>query len=57
LKKSSTPQGVTANKRQVQNMEENGMTAGEVLNIWDELTRRGWTAEEILDFIRKVASK
>ena len=37
------------NKRQVQTMEENGMTAGEVLNIW--------TAEEILDFIRKVASK
>lgn len=33
------------------------MTAGEVLSIWDELTRRGWTAEEILDFIRKVASK
>ena len=48
---------MTANKRQVQNMEENGMTAGEVLNIWDEITRRGWTAEEILDFIRKVASK
>lgn len=38
-------------------MEGNGMTAGEVLRIWDYLTRAGWTTEQILDFLREVASK
>lgn len=38
-------------------MEGNGITAGEVLRIWDYLTRAGWTTEQILDFLREVASK
>lgn len=38
-------------------MEENGMTAGEVLKLWDELKREGWTDEKIIDLIRKVANK
>lgn len=33
------------------------MTASEVLKLWDELTRKGWPPEEILDLLRKVASK
>lgn len=59
LKKSSTPQGVTAkiHIRQGKQMEDNGMTAGEVLKIWDELKREGWADEKIIDFLRKVANK
>ena len=34
-----------------------GMTAGEVLRLWEYLTAKGWTADEIIALVSAIANR
>lgn len=36
---------------------DNGMTAGEVLRLWEYLTAKGWTSEEIIALVSAIANR